>query len=106
MNYADWVKYRPRTREIIRNGSPEQGVIDPYVVSNTQYRVTENSGYTYKGRKSELRPQVKSRIDYFLISEALYDYVSEAKINEEELATTDHKMIVMTICLNQFAQGM
>ena len=25
---------------------------------------------------------------------------------EEELTTTDHKMIVMTLCFSQFAQGM
>ena len=68
--------------------------------------VTENSGYTYSGRKSDQRPTVKSRIDYFLISETLYDYVSKAKIMEEELATTDHRMIVMSLCFSQFAQGM
>ena len=49
---------------------------------------------------------MKSRIDYFLISEAPYNYVSEARINKEELATKDHKMVVMTIRLSQFAQGM
>ena len=75
-------------------------------MSNEQYAVTENSGYTYRGRKTGLRPPVKSRIDSFLISEALYDYVGKARIIEEESATTDHKMIVMTLGFNQFAQGM
>ena len=40
-----------------------------------------------------------------MISEALYDYIGEACIVENELARMDHKMIIMTLRFNQFAQG-
>ena len=63
-----------------------------------------NSGYTYRGRKNTSRPSVRSRIDYFLISEDLYDYISEASTVEDELASTDHKMIYVSLRFNQFSQ--
>ena len=34
LNYADWINYRPRTRKIIRDGSLEHSLVDPYVVLN------------------------------------------------------------------------
>ena len=86
LNYVDWENYRPRTREIIKNAIIEHGFVDTYTTMNEEYEITINMGYTYKGRRSTCRPSVRSRIDYFLISEALYDYVSKARIAEEELA--------------------
>ena len=54
--------------------------MDPFTTMNEEYEITMNTGYTYKGKKSTYRPSVRSRLDYFLISEALYDYLSEARI--------------------------
>ena len=76
----DWKNYRPRTQEIIKNAIIEYELIDPFTTMKEEYKITMNTGYTYKGRRSTCRPLVRSRIDYFLISEALYDYLSEARI--------------------------
>ena len=38
-NYVDWINYRPKTRQIIKNGSLEHGLVDPYVISNPRYAV-------------------------------------------------------------------
>ena len=46
LNYVDWTKYRPRTREIIKNAIVEHGLVDPFTTMNKEYEITENSGYT------------------------------------------------------------
>ena len=51
------------------------------------------------------KPIVKSRIDNFLISHAMYDHLKNAEILEEEIPSTDHKMIRVKLNLFQFIKG-
>ena len=79
--------------------------MDPYREMNETRAATEFSGFTYSGREVEGKPTVKARIDYFLITQELYDYVEKAEILEEEIPSTDHKIIRMILNFVQFATG-
>ena len=46
LNYADWQNYGTKTREIIKNGSLEHRLVDPHMILNEDYQVTEHSGFT------------------------------------------------------------
>ena len=95
--YKDWESYRPRTRRIIKNACIEHQLTDPFKELHRKHSATETKGYTFQGREIEGREIPRSRIDYFLISSSLYDYVQQADIVEEEIPLTDHKMITMEI---------
>ena len=41
------------------------------------YKIKKKLGYTCKGGQMLFRPPDKSRIDYFLISESLYNSIPE-----------------------------
>ena len=103
--YKNWAKYRPRTRSLIGNGCLEHQLVDPFREIYETHAVIEFSGFTYSGREKEGKPTVKSRINYFLITQELYDHTEAAEILEEEIPFTDHKMIRLKLNFFQFTLG-
>ena len=114
MNYVDWKKHRPRTRNYIQNGMIENFLCDPYRFIHEASPVSVTEGWTWYNQTDENRKQKdkkhlvkRSRLDYILVSEKLMDYISHASITKPPFGNgTDHRMTCINIEFNSFVTGM
>ena len=108
MNYVNWKKHRPRTRNYIQNGMIENFLCDPYRSIHETSPVTVINGWTWYDQTDDNRHLVKrGRLDYILVSEKLMDYISHANITKPPFKDgTDHLITSINIEFNSFVTGM
>ena len=113
--YEDWKTHRPRTRKFIQTGVLEHFLCEPYRLIHETKKITQTEGWSWyndkdprnKSKDPKEKEKVKrSRIDYILVSEALMDFINQARITNPPFQEgTDHRIVSINIQFNSFIRG-